>query len=178
MKKDINLLTNKFQLQEIYDFRVHAWENSPAKNTVNRILFPNGWSDGVDDFSLIWYKKNDLGQIIATARLTYFDDVQNAIDLGIDLTNVELPPQRPFGFLSRLAIDKSFRGKGLSRCFDEIRLNKLKKDKIPFGLVEVIDQRVEGLKALGFKVIGMVKFKPNSQGQEETLNLMIYKNNG
>jgi hypothetical protein len=177
MKKDINLLTNKSQLQEIYDFRVHAWENSPAKGTVNKTLFPNGWSDSVDEFSLIWYKTNHLQQIIATARLTYFHSIQDATDIGIDLQKFELPSERPFGFLSRLAIDKSSRRKGLSRHFDTVRINQLKKDNIKFALVEVINQRVKGLEALGFQVIGTVNFKPSVQGQEETLNLMMYENN-
>lgn len=177
MKKDINLLTDKSQLQKIYDFRVHAWENSPAKKIVNKTLFPNGWSDSVDEFSLIWYKTNALQQIVATARLTYFDDIQNAINIGLNLKKFKLPPERPFGFLSRLAIDKSSRRKGLSRHFDEIRINKLKEDKIKFALVEVINQRVKGLEALGFKIIGAVNFKPSAQGKGEILNLMIYINN-
>lgn len=177
MKKDINLLTNKSQLQEIYDFRVHAWENSPAKGTVNKTLFPNGWSDSIDESSLIWYKTNPLQQIIATARLTYFDTIQDTTDIGIDLQKFQLPTERPFGFLSRLAIDKSSRGKGLSKHFDKIRIHQLKKDNIKFALIEVINQRVKGLKTLGFKVIGTVNFKPSDQGQEETLNLMIYINN-
>ncbi|BDS13435.1 GNAT family N-acetyltransferase [Aureispira anguillae] len=177
MEKGINLLTNKSRFQEIYDFRVQAWENSPAKETVNKTLFPNGWSDSADNYSFIWYKANDLGQVIATARLTYFNKIEDAIDVGLNLENFELPPERPFGFFSRLAIDKSFRGKGLSKCFDEIRINKLKNDNIKFALVEVITQRVKGLESLGFKVIGTVNFKPNSKGQEEILNLMIYINN-
>jgi len=177
MKKDINLLTNKSQLQEIYDFRVHAWENSPAKKIVNKTLFPDGWSDSVDEFSLIWYQTNHLQQIIATARLTYFDTIQDATNIGIDLQKFQLPAERPFGFLSRLAIDESYRKKGLPNNFDTVRINQLKKDNIKFALVEVINQRVKGLEALGFKIIGAVNFKPSAQGKGEILNLMIYINN-
>lgn len=177
IETSINLITDKSQLQEIYDFRVHAWENSPAKGTVNKTLFPNGWSDNVDEFSLIWYKTNHLQQIIATARLTYFDTIQDVTNIGIDLQNFQLPAEGPFGFLSRLAIDESSRGKGISRHFDTVRINQLKKDNIKFALVEVINQRVKGLEALGFKIIGTVNFKPSAQGKGETLNLMIYINN-
>lgn len=44
-----SLLTDKSRLQEIYDLRVTAYENSPKAIYVNKESFPNGWYDELDD---------------------------------------------------------------------------------------------------------------------------------
>jgi GNAT superfamily N-acetyltransferase len=172
-KKSIKLLLDKSRIQEIYDFRVSAWENSPSEKTVNKTLFPNGWYDKADDASLIWYLADNRNKIIGTARLTYFHHIHEIKNIGLDIKKFNLPLERPFALLSRLAIDKSIRGKGISSLFDELRIEKLKTDKVKFALVEVIQERVKSLKKFGFVPIGKIKFKPNLMGQEELLTLML-----
>ena len=50
------ILKDKSRLQEIYDLRVSAYENSPKSEFVNRQIFPNGLSDFLDkrDKTLHW----------------------------------------------------------------------------------------------------------------------------
>ncbi|MCP4443251.1 MAG: GNAT family N-acetyltransferase [Aureispira sp.] len=172
MKYEIKLLQDKSKLQEIYDLRVHAWENSPSKKTINKSLFPKGWFDEADKDSFIWYLSNEENKIIATARLTYLNNLSQLKKLGVVFHDIKIPEERPFGFFSRLVIHKNFRGKGIAKLFDLVRLEKLKKDNIRLGLIEVNNKRVAPLSKLGFIKIGFVKFKPASIGEEEVLNLM------
>jgi len=173
MKSKIKLLRDQSRLREIYDLRVRAWENSPSKNMINKTLFPNGWFDSADKDSLIWYLANNQNEFIATARLSYLENLNQLLDIGIDTKNLSIPINEPFGLLSRLAIEKNYRGKGIAQSFDEIRIEKLKEDGLKYALVRVNDKRVPKLEELGFKHISKVKFQPSPLGQKELLNLMF-----
>lgn len=170
------LLTDKSRLQEIYEFRVTAYENSSYNQIVNSTLFPNGWFDEVDDFSYHWYLCNEKNDIIATARLTYFENIEQLKSIGLDLQNFQLPIMRPFGFISRLVVDKSYRGKGVSKLFDELRIQKLRENRVEFAIAEVRQERISTLYKFGFKTIGEIVFLSNPKGQSEVLTLMLWEN--
>lgn len=173
VKTSIERVTDPSRLPEIFQFRAFAWENSPSKETVNTQLFPNGWSDGADKDSLIWYLTDDWNKIVATARLTYFDHPEQTQMIGVDLKDCSLPVTRPFGFFSRLAIHKSHRGQGIAKMFDQLRIDQLKEDGIQFAVIEVNQKRIKPLEKLGFRVLNHVQFNPSPNGDVETLTLMI-----
>jgi len=169
------LLTDKSRLQEIYDLRVAAYEDSQYKEIVNHKLFPSGWTDEVDDHSYHWILTNDNNKICAAARLTYFDSIEQLKNFGLDLTKFNINCSKPFGFFSRLVIDNFFRGKGISKMFDNARLLKLKEDNIETALVEVRQERIKTLHNFNFKIIGEIEFQSKPNAQSEILTLMFWK---
>lgn len=169
------LLTDKTRLQEIYDLRVTAYENSANSNIVNRRIFPNGWFDNFDLSSFHWIiEKNS--KIVASARLTYFNNINDLRLIGIDISGFEIEIKYPFGLISRLVIEKSLRGQGLAKQFDTCRINQMKKDQVSLCFAEAREERIKQLNGSGFINIGKLQFNASFMGDTEMLNLMIWKN--
>lgn len=42
------ILADKSRLQEIFDLRIYAWENSPSLANINKENYPNGFFDELD----------------------------------------------------------------------------------------------------------------------------------
>ena len=173
MKLQIRLLEDCSRLPELYEFRVRAWENSPSKNMVNRTLFPNGLFDAADERSLIWYMTNEQDEFIATARLTYLYHPQQFDEIRLDPNNLAIPPVRPIGLFSKLAVDSNFRGRGIARRLDQIRIQQLQADGIPFALGTVNNKRMPRLESLGFRRIGIMDAQPSPKGAKGITNLML-----
>ena len=168
------LLTDKCRLQEIYDLRVIAYEHSQFREFVNHKLYPKGWADFLDndDKSFHWVVEVN-NKIIASARLTILYDFHDFEKLGNHVLENLIPPERPLGFFSRLVVKKEYRGNGIGRQLDLIRIKKLRDLNLPVGFVDCRDDRLTSLIEVGFSKIGVVNVTEN--GKPEILHFLIIK---
>lgn len=149
------ILEDKSRLQEIYNLRVFAWENSPGKENVNAEKYPNGYRDNLEDISIHIISTNEIGEIIGAARLTVCDSLDQLPYPGIFKAYEHLmPKERPFLFYSRLVIHPDYRKTGLRKIFDDFRIKKHMELGISFGLVTVKPKRLLQIVPYGFKELG------------------------
>lgn len=149
------ILTDKSRLQEIYDLRVYAWENSPSPANINRENYPNGFFDKLDETAIHWVSFDADGKIIASARLAIINDV-NELPYPQIFENVSLPAERPFLFYSRLVIHPEFRKCGLKEKFDLVRLRYQVENKYAFSVATANPNRTKELLKYGWKDCGDV----------------------
>ncbi len=152
------LLTDKSRLQEIYDLRVLAWENSPDKAYLNRAKFPNGYFDHLEDQSMHFISTNTENKIIGAARLTECNSLDQLPYPGIfKFYESKIPKERPFLFYSRLVIHPDFRKTKLRILFDEIRMKIQQDNFVAFGTMTIKPNRREQLFPHGWIEIGNIE---------------------
>lgn len=147
-------LCEPWRLQEIYELRTFAWENSPGAADINSKRFPNGYSDILDSRSIHFKASTHEGKIVAAARLTLCESIrelpyQSMFKWSLD----KIPSTSPFLFYSRLVIHPAYRKRGLRQQFDEIRLRKQMDMDVSFGLVTINRKRQVQLAQYGFKFL-------------------------
>lgn len=168
------ILNDKSRLQEIYDLRVFAWENSPSPANINRENYPNGFFDKLDETAIHWVSFDADGKIIASARLAIINDV-NELPYPQIFENVSLPAERPFLFYSRLVIHPEFRKCGLKEKFDLVRLRYQVENKYAFSVATANPNRTKELLKYGWKDCGDVSVYKDSLfpfGYERSLLLL------
>ena len=149
------ILVNKSRLQEIYDLRVLAWENSPGKENVNSMKYPSGYADELENKSTHIIVTDKRDKIIGAARLTVCNDIDELPYPGIFKPFEHLmPSDRPFLFYSRLVVHPEFRKTELRKKIDDFRLIRHNELKISFGLVTVKPKRLQQILPYGFKELG------------------------
>jgi len=159
------LLTDKSRLQEIYDLRVTAYENSPKSMYVNKQTFPNGWSDHLDEKenTLHWIVEEN-NKIIASARLAILNNIK---DTNEKFDKFEIPIERPFAYWSRLVVHPDYRRTNSMMALDSVRKTYIFTNyEIKFALCCVTDDRSKALLRLGFNYLG--DFMYNLGGQNKS----------
>ncbi len=152
---DPKILTDKSRLQEIYDLRVLAWENSPGKENINSTKYPDGYSDNLEDNSIHIIAEDRDNKIIGAARLTVCQDLDELPYPGIfKAFEYLMPNERPFLFYSRLVIHPDFRKTELRKRFDDFRVKMQMELKIQFGIATVKPKRLVQILPYGFKELG------------------------
>lgn len=161
MKFETILLEDQIRLQEIYDLRVTAYENSPKSKYVNKEIFPNGWSDHLDYRAQTYhFVIEDNNKIVASSRLAIINDLQEIKDLDEALEKFEIPQDRPFAYYSRLVVHQDYRKRGFVNSLDEVRINFLKQhNDIHFALAWATPDRHEALLKYGFTHLGNFDYK-------------------
>jgi predicted GNAT family N-acyltransferase len=147
------LLEDKSRLQEIYDLRVKAYENSPKFIYVNKEVFPNGWYDKLDERNetLHWIIEVD-NKIIASARLAILDNIK---DTNEDFDKFEMPIERPFAYWSRLVVHPDYRQTTAVQMLDTIRKSYLVNNShIKFAVCCATKDRNKAILELGFIYLG------------------------
>lgn len=168
------LLKDKARLQEIYDLRVMAYENSPKSEFVNRQIFPNGLFDNLDerDKTLHWIIE-DENKIIASARIAVcnnFEDLKN--DVPDFLDNYKIPKSRPFAYYSRLIVHHEYRKFGFVNKLDKIRVEYLQnQDELSFALAWASSNRHKALE--NFNFINLGDFNYNWGGSKSLVQSMF-----
>lgn len=171
------ILTDKSRLQEIFDLRVYAWENSPSPANINRETYPNGFFDKLDETAIHWVSFDADGKIIAAARLAIINDV-NELPYPQIFTNIELPSERPFLFYSRLVIHPEFRKLGLKEKFDRIRLQFQIENQFAFSVATASQNRAKEMLQYGWNDcadITDVKGYSFPFGKERSLLLLLLR---
>lgn len=177
MKLEPVLLTETKRLQEIYDLRVEVWESSEKREFVNRLLFPNGWFDELDESAKHWVIINEENKIIASARLNIFYSFSN-FPYQQFLQHLKLPNKTPFGFFSRLVIHPKYQGLGLSIRLDTCRMLFCETNNIHWLQVFATNERINNLiEKLNFKVIGEAMVNYHEFTEAHIVNVFIKEYN-
>jgi len=154
------ILTDKSRLQEIYDLRLEAYENSPKSIYVNRLNFPNGLFDELDEKedTIHWIVEDDR-KIVATARISILYKLNDIKDLDSDFDNYNIPKERPFAYYSRLVVHHQYRKLGIVNELDEIRVKYItSNENIKFAIAWATSDRNEGLIKIGFNKFGLFNY--------------------
>lgn len=168
------ILTGKTRLQEIYDLRVIAYENSAQSDCINRKIYPNGWSDHLDELeNTIHWIVIDNGKIIASARLAI---LKNLHETKEELGRFGLADNVPFAYWSRLVVHPDYRRTRTMMRLDAIRKSYIdNNNQIKFALSCVVDARAKSLLRLGFEFKGNVPYNWGGGSRLDKLNLFIYQ---
>lgn len=155
------LLNDKTRLQEIYNLRVQAYENSPKSIFVNKQMFPMGWSDHLDESeNTFHFIVQDNNVIVASSRLALINDINKLTDLDEALEKYKIPTDRPFAYFSRLVVHKDYRKLGIPDSLDNFRINFLKeKTDAKFAIGWATPDRHASLLKYGFENLGVFDYK-------------------
>lgn len=174
------ILTDKSRLQEIYDLRVLAWENSPDSDNINSTKYPNGFSDELEYKSIHIIATDAQDTIVGAARLTICDALDELPYPGIFKAYEHLmPAERPFLFYSRLVVHPDYRKTELRKMFDDFRINYILKSDFTFVLASAKPNRILQILPYGFQEIGIAsnKIDPNYPFSEDALLLLLLLQN-
>lgn len=92
------LLTDKSRLQEIYDLRIAAWENSERICSINKTKFPNGWVEEIDKDAFHFVVFDDSNKIVASARISLHNSLDE-LPYPSAFRSFNLPTDRPLRFI-------------------------------------------------------------------------------
>src|SRR6185437_7185737 len=170
------VLNNRFRLQEIFDLRLHVWENSGNIEFVNRKLFPNGWYDELDESAIHWVILNHQNQIVASARLNIFYSLKES-PYRESINHLPFPAEVPFAFFSRLVVHPQYRQRGLSRQLYEARARFCRERKIAWSQVFINNPFIiNTFEAEGFKNIGQAEVSYHASSSSHTVNVFVKEN--
>ena len=123
MNNDLRIerLNDFTRLNEVYDLRVRAWEESQGSFIINQVKFPHGFKDEFDDESIHLVALNSEEQIVSACRLTIFDSLKNYP--YIKLPALKILEDKAFGLIGRGVRKKDIKAKRLqyefvSKCID------------------------------------------------------------
>lgn len=142
--------TDFVNLNKIGKLRADVWQD---EGFLLPNIAQNGiWLDELDDVGKHWaiFEKEE---VIASARLTLHNSKEE-IPHKEEFSPYDLPTILPYGFMSRLVVRKDFRGRGLARKLDNIRLEKAKECNLKEVLILSVPKRMNAIKKLGFKAFG------------------------
>jgi len=166
------LLTDKSRLQEIYDLRIAAWENSERICSINKTKFPNGWVEEIDKDAFHFVVFDDSNKIVASARISLHNSLDE-LPYPSAFRSFNLPTDRPFAFYSRLVVSPNHRNSLLLKKLDQIRIAFLKENKIPFAIATCKDKRLKSVIEIGFEVLGRTTVQYAEKDEESALILML-----
>ena len=168
----LQLLLDKSRLQEIYDLRVEAWENSDRAGSISKAEYPNGWSEEIDKdaFHFVIFDTNN--KIIASARISLHQKLDE-LRYPETFKDFKLPSNRPFAFYSRLVVSPKYRSSFSFKKLDLSRITFLKENKIPFAIATCKDERLKSMIRIGFEVLGKTNVPYAEIGEETALILFL-----
>ncbi|MBF9141183.1 lysophospholipid acyltransferase family protein [Hymenobacter properus] len=169
---EAKLLTEKSRLQEIYDLRVAAYEESPYAKFINREKYPHGYFDELDplDSTYHWIVEDEQNNIIGAVRAAVLTDLAA---LEEDVAHLDLPQNVPFAYCGRTAVHPKARGGRVMLQLDHAIRNFIADNSsIKFALCFVIPERANAVVRLGFHSIGFVQYDWGN-GEETALETFL-----
>lgn len=146
------VLLDPSRLQEIYDLRVVAWENSSNPSSINRTNYPNGLSEAIDSSATHFIVEHNA-RIVASARVSFHAALEE-LPYPHVFQGYNLPATKRFAFFSRLVVLPDYRGRGLSKLLDSIRLDLIASSSASYTLATCSEFRLDPLLSLGFSILG------------------------
>lgn len=138
-------------LSEIYKLRVKCWAETGFFDEKD---YPDGWSDALDKSAQHFYIEIN-GEKASAARLNIVDSIKDIpiykVYEGYGYDNVGNA-----SYISRNVVLPEFRGLGLSKVMDLVRLNYLKRNGIQYCFADANQTRMETLLSYGFKILGRI----------------------
>ncbi|MEO7310720.1 MAG: hypothetical protein ABIX01_09990 [Chitinophagaceae bacterium] len=168
------ILTDKSRLQEIYDLRVAAWESSDRIGTINKLNFPNGWAENIDNEAFHFVIFDDKNKIVASARISLHNSIDE-LPYPTVFKEFHLPTDKPFAFYSRLVVSQENKSIFTFKKLDQIRIQFLRENNIPFALATCGSKRLKSMLAVGFEILGKTIIEFADIGQETALILFTNK---
>jgi GNAT superfamily N-acetyltransferase len=150
-------------LDQVGRLRVAAW--APFKNRGDSRT--GCWLDAFELSARHWVIF-DNSTPVAAARLSVHQALDEVPDASIFTGVFAAPPPSPIGSFNRLVVHPAYRGMGLSRPFDRIRLEAAIAQACRSAIVETHSgpKRVAQLNALGFQVFGPSRPYPGGHFSE------------
>jgi hypothetical protein len=166
------LLTDKSRLQEIYDLRVAAWENSERSQSINSSVLPTGWAEEIDKeaYHFVIFDQDD--RIAASARVSLHQNISE-LPYPSAFEIFDLPIHRPFAFYSRLVVSPDYRSSFFLKKLDLIRIQFLKQNQIPFAIATCTEKRLKSIQTLGFEILGKTSIQNPFTSVETALILYL-----
>lgn len=135
--------------EEIGILRRKAWttvEGFDAK------VFPNKvWMDKYD-IDAVHFAMFHEGKIIAASRVGVYHKYGDIPYINM-MEQYKSYLELPVGSFNRLVIDQSYRGKNISKMFDEVRIAEAKKLGCKTIVGQAVRRRIAPLKKIGFEYI-------------------------
>jgi GNAT superfamily N-acetyltransferase len=139
-------------IEHIGRLRAHVWL-AEGKLLESKII-DGLWLDELDHNSVsTHYVALRKSEVVAAARLSHFLSLAN-LPYAREFAPYDLKLRVPYGFISRLVVRKDFRGQGLARRLDLIRLHDAASKGATSVLALPLPYRVEPLKRLGYVYLG------------------------
>ena len=111
------------------------------------------WLDELDSLGKHWVAF-DGNEIVAAARLTFHDSLDD-LPHSREFSPYNLAIDLPYCFMSRLVVRKEFRGQGLARKLDCLRLREAKQRGAKAAIMLPTPYRVQAVLKLGFVHFGL-----------------------
>lgn len=144
-------------LEKIGRLRVAAWSTFMPGRSIRRAC----WLDEFELRARHWCLFHD-GELVAAARMSVHRRLDEVPDACIYQGVFSTPPEAPLASFNRLVVRPEYRGRGLSRRLDEVRL----KAAQTLGCRSVVLEthsgpiRLAQLQELGFHVVGAARPYP------------------
>jgi len=140
---------DKAVLDNIYQLRVEAWRMQLTHTTSIE-----AWEDEFDPIAQHW-GCFDEDRLVAAARLSVHQDIQNVPDADAYEGVITSDAPSPIASLNRLVVHHDYRGKGIAKKLDTVRLARAREIGCKCVIGATCDiRRGEQLKAQGFMFVG------------------------
>lgn len=143
------LMPDADYLPHIYHLRALAWERSPDGDMINRGLYPAGWTDALDATATHWIICNEVGDLIASARLNVLTDLNELLPVE-EYTSYVIEIGKPIACMSRLVTHPDYRNLGLSHEMDKVRIAFAEAGSVRSMVGIAGDLGISRLEKLGF----------------------------
>jgi len=139
-------------LQAIYKLRAEVWMGEG----ISAEIFPFGvWQDDCDKHAKHWVVFNK-GQVIASARLSVHQSLKDVPNSKL-YEGLSIKTLIPIASINRLVVRRDFRGIGLGKKLDLIRLYTASQlgchTVVAYCVKASGEERIRSLKRRGFKII-------------------------
>ena len=149
---DIVRVTDLSILRQIGLLRADVWQNE--KPTMSPLSENGIWLDELDRYEhMTQYAVLHKGKVVAAARLSLHDR-SVVVPYADEFAPYDLCLGNLYGYISRLVVHQDFRGQGLARRLDMLRLHDAAAHGANVVIALALPYRVEPLKKIGFTYFG------------------------
>ncbi len=149
------------ELSRISKLRIEVWGGEGSLDP--RIERSGDWLDAIDPVARHWLVENARGELVATARLSVHDRLEDSLDGYVWLDARRTVPQ-PVGSISRLVVRKDARRQGLAGKLNEARIEAARDAGCKTMTVTASKENARLLAARGFVDTGLTVIFDNRPG--------------
>lgn len=151
------------RIAEIGALRIRAWSSEPGIDPV--FFSQRTWIDALDHTSRHWIVTLQ-NKVVAAARMSFHDSLN-------DVPYASLLPhkyctryeRKRLVSINRLVVDPQFRGRGLAKVLDKVRLNRAMEKGVDIILAQPQLSRLSALDKLGFSYLCELPPTPELPGR-------------